>query len=267
MAKAILLRLVEGLNVGYDLHVEALGLGQSRKRQASRNARRAIEEMFGEDLLANHHPRTITRRLAQDADLILVMEEKLLNPKVLPPEKTFALKAYFGLPGHVQDPWPDRGDEASMSRYRNCCQELRTILESNPPPAHRGLEGREIPAITVAAGSLPLPAALRKFRVRSKPGHSGAFFTAVSPGARVRIDTNATAPDASACDCLRPFHSRRHRSSMEMARRGFGDSYAYCAKCGNAKKRTGPSTMRVLLAAASPLNQHSFAGSMRLAAA
>lgn len=133
MAKAILLKLVEGINIGYDLHVEALALGQSRKRQASHNARRVIEEMFGEDLLANHHPRTITRRLAEDADLILVMEEKLLNPKVLPPEKTFALKAYFGLPGHIQDPWPDRSDDASMSRYRNCCQELRTILKSNLP--------------------------------------------------------------------------------------------------------------------------------------
>jgi protein-tyrosine-phosphatase len=131
MAKAILLRLLENVDLRYNLHVEAMGLGQSSKRQASRCARRAIEEMFGEDLLANHYPRTITRRMAEDADLILVMEEKLLNPKVLPPEKTFALKAYFGLPGHIEDPWPDRDDDESMSRYRNCCRELRTILESN----------------------------------------------------------------------------------------------------------------------------------------
>jgi protein-tyrosine-phosphatase len=140
MAKAILLKLLEKADLNYELHVEARGLGQSSKRQASRCARRAIEEMFGEDLLANHRPRTITRRLAEDADLIFVMEEKLLNPKVLPPEKTFPLKHYFGLPGHVQDPWPDRDDDESMSRYRTCCQDLRAILESNLPRLIKDLE-------------------------------------------------------------------------------------------------------------------------------
>jgi protein-tyrosine-phosphatase len=135
MAKAILLKLVEDLDLGYHLRVEGMAGGQATKREASPCARRAIKEMFGEDLLANHQPRTITRRLAEDADLILVMEEKLLNPKVLPPEKTFALKAYFGLPGHIEDPWRwhQREDDDTMSRYRNCCQELRGILESNLP--------------------------------------------------------------------------------------------------------------------------------------
>jgi hypothetical protein len=125
------IQAASGRSAAIQLAREAMGLSQSSKRQASRCSRRAIEEMFGEDLLANHHPRTITRRMADDADLIPVMEENLLNPKVLPPEKTFALKAYFGLPGHIEDAWPDRDDDESMSRYRNCCRELKTILESN----------------------------------------------------------------------------------------------------------------------------------------
>lgn len=67
--------------------------------------------MFGKDLLANHRPQTIIRRLAEDGDLIFVMEEKLLNPKVLPPERHSRSNS-TSASRHVHDPWPDRPGES-----------------------------------------------------------------------------------------------------------------------------------------------------------
>jgi protein-tyrosine-phosphatase/nucleoside 2-deoxyribosyltransferase len=131
MARAITMRLAAEMPPGFPLQVKAVAIGPPTKHEASSGARRAIHEMFGEDLLANHCPTAIDAAVVRDADLILLMDHRLLNPKVFPLEKTFVLKPFFGLNGDVDDPWPDSGDDAAAKRYGDCCAELHQILRSN----------------------------------------------------------------------------------------------------------------------------------------
>jgi len=89
--------------------------------------------MFNEDLLLKHKPELLTSDLIKQADLILAMDKSLLlTPgKVLPSNKTFVLKEFFGTTGDVVDPWPDGKDVATLDRYRKCANELRGILSDN----------------------------------------------------------------------------------------------------------------------------------------
>jgi protein-tyrosine-phosphatase len=130
MAKAITLELLKQYPPDFDLQVKAFALGPPSKTETSWGARQAIEEMYGQDLLAGHRPTMISSGTAAEADLILVMDHRLLNPKVLPPEKTFVLKPFFGLEGDVDDPWPDTGDDAAAARYARCAAELKQLLET-----------------------------------------------------------------------------------------------------------------------------------------
>jgi protein-tyrosine-phosphatase len=129
MAKAITEKLLEERGSDLRVHVEAMAAGPPSKGEASFAAREAIRRAYGEDLLADHVPRQITPRVEQEADLILVMSERLLNPKSLAAEKTRVFKPFFGLEGYVEDPWPDGSDQAAFDRYTRCCAELQEILE------------------------------------------------------------------------------------------------------------------------------------------
>ncbi|HLL75290.1 MAG TPA: hypothetical protein VK421_08475 [Pyrinomonadaceae bacterium] len=129
MAKAITLKLLEQHPPGYRLRVEAVALHEPSKATASESARRAIREMYGEDLLADHRAAKLTPTLMEEADLILVMHRDML--KTLPSAKARVLKPFFGLEGNVADPWPDEADEAASRRYTGCAAELRTVLEPN----------------------------------------------------------------------------------------------------------------------------------------
>jgi protein-tyrosine-phosphatase len=129
MAKAITQKLLDEREPDLDVHVEAMAMGPPSKGEASFGAREAIRRTYGEDLLADHVPRQITARIEQEADLILVMSERLLNPKSAAAEKTDVFKPFFGREGDVEDPWPDGRDEAAVARYTACCSELKEILE------------------------------------------------------------------------------------------------------------------------------------------
>ena len=83
MAKAIMKQLLAMRRPGYHLRVEAMALNSPSLDQASGAARRAIQRAFGSDLLAEHRPTMITPELAEDADLVLVMDHHLLA-KTLP---------------------------------------------------------------------------------------------------------------------------------------------------------------------------------------
>jgi protein-tyrosine-phosphatase len=134
IAKTIATRVIEGRTLGPRIKVRAAGLGPLSSGQASYAARYVFREMYGDDLLKDHRPELLTPELVEQADLILVMDEKLLlTPgKTLPKEKTFLLKEFFGMHGDVIDPWPDGKDAATIQRYRKCAQELKSILETHP---------------------------------------------------------------------------------------------------------------------------------------
>lgn len=127
MAKVITLQLLQQQPPGYGLRVEAVALHELSAATASQAARRAIRDLYGEDLLADHRTAKLTRTLTEEADLILVMEHSML--KTLPPEKTRVLKPFFGLAGDITDPWPD--DETAASRYAACAAELSEVLGAN----------------------------------------------------------------------------------------------------------------------------------------
>jgi protein-tyrosine-phosphatase len=89
--------------------------------------------MYNEDLLAQHKPELLTRETLEQADLILVMDKRLLTTrgKTLPKEKTFLLKEFFGLKGDIRDPWPDGKDEKTLLRYSKRAKEIRGVIGKN----------------------------------------------------------------------------------------------------------------------------------------
>ncbi len=131
MAKAITERVLQGLSLPFKVRIEAMALGPLSKECASYAARNAIREIYGEDLLVRHTPKRVTREELDEADLVLVMDRSLLMSKILPPQKTYVFKEFFGLSGDVVDPWPDGKDQASLSRYRECAEEMKSIVEAN----------------------------------------------------------------------------------------------------------------------------------------
>lgn len=133
MAKAITTKLLENRKLRHPLHVRAMGMGPLTKPEASYAARFVIKKIYHDDLLANHKPELLTPEIVQQADLILVMDKKLmLTPgKSFPAEKTFIFKEFFGLKGDIPDPYPDGKDQVTLSRYRRCAEEIKSILEQN----------------------------------------------------------------------------------------------------------------------------------------
>jgi protein-tyrosine phosphatase len=133
MAKAITSKLLESRKLKHPIEIKAVGLGPIGKSEASYAARYVIKEMYNEDLLKDHKPELLTPELANEADLILAMDKSLLTSrgKTLPEGKTFLLKDFLGKSGDVTDPWPDGKDEATLSRYRRCAEDLRQLLTEN----------------------------------------------------------------------------------------------------------------------------------------
>jgi protein-tyrosine-phosphatase len=133
VAKAIASQLFQTRKLKHPIDIRAVGLGPVEESKASYAARYVIKEMYGEDLLMDHKPEMLTKKLAQRADLILVMDRSLLTTpgKTLPSEKTYLLKEFFGGNGDVTDPYPDGMNPETLARYRNCAEELRKLLTEN----------------------------------------------------------------------------------------------------------------------------------------
>jgi|SRR5215218_406241 len=131
MAKAVTQALLARQAPDARIRLETGALGTPSKESASNAARRAIQAMFGEDLLAAHRPSRLSGELIEDADLILVMTESMRRSSMLPPEKTQLLTRFFGADGEIADPWPDGEDEETTRRYVRCAEELRRAIEPN----------------------------------------------------------------------------------------------------------------------------------------
>jgi len=126
MAKAITLKALESNPPGYSLRIEAAAFFRPSAANASPEARQAIQEMYGEDLLSNHVASQLTKAKIDEADLILVMDGSMLQKDIFPARKTYLLKKFFGQEGNIADPY-----RRGIDRYRECAAELRAIIEPN----------------------------------------------------------------------------------------------------------------------------------------
>lgn len=139
MAKAILERIIDRDPPPFPLRIEARAL-RPHGYCASKAARKVVESVYEEDLLADHRPRQLATRHIDEADLILVMNDYLL--KGLPEGKTFVINKFFGLPGNIADPWPDLDNAETLQRYATCLGELRQILDEGYPTLYSWLASR-----------------------------------------------------------------------------------------------------------------------------
>ncbi|MCK7580077.1 MAG: hypothetical protein MZV65_33340 [Chromatiales bacterium] len=122
-------RALEGRTLDFRLRVESVAHAYGSSNEASRGARRAVFEQYGGDLLESHRVLKQNPGILEDADLILVMEEKLKEG--LPPAKTMTFNKFFGASGDVPNPWPDDDDDAARARYRECMVYLRRQIEEH----------------------------------------------------------------------------------------------------------------------------------------
>lgn len=125
MAKVILEQLLQGRQLPYRLRVESIAHKFGSTGRASKGARRAVEELFGRDLLKAHRVTHQNPGLLADADLILPMDADCA--KNLPPDKTILFNRFFGRDGEVPNPWPDKTPDAH-DKYKHCIQHLHSTL-------------------------------------------------------------------------------------------------------------------------------------------
>lgn len=129
MAKVATEQAFAARALGFRLRVESVAYSFGGTNEASRGARRAVYEQYGRDLLQSHRVLRKNPGIFEDADLVLVMEEKLKDG--MPAEKTFIFNEFFGADGDVPNPWPDDENEAAQQRYRECMVYLKKQIEDN----------------------------------------------------------------------------------------------------------------------------------------
>lgn len=129
MSKIVANRAFAGRSLPFRIRFESMAAQFGNAVHASNNARHAIREAFGEDLLESHRVMKRNDGIIEDADLILVMEESLMPG--LPAEKTQLITEFFGNHGKVQNPWPDEEGGGARERYWNCLTQLRSLIEPN----------------------------------------------------------------------------------------------------------------------------------------
>src|SRR5690349_15619756 len=128
MAKIIVEQLLEGRGLPYRLRVMSIAHSFGGTDRASKGARRAVEELFGRDLLESHRVTHQNPGLLLDADLILPMDTNCA--KNLPPNKTVLFNRFFGRDGDVPNPWPDDETAEARKRSRQCIQHLHSTLSA-----------------------------------------------------------------------------------------------------------------------------------------
>lgn len=123
MAKVIFEQILRQQGLNHKIFVDSAGIAvQPGDASANKKAQRAIELLYGVDLLVNHRPRPIDSVALSDFDLILTMNE---TQKVgLPEKKTYTLKEYAGLSGKIVD--PIGGD---LDTYIRCRDEIKNCAD------------------------------------------------------------------------------------------------------------------------------------------
>ena len=126
MAKVILADKLKKANKLEAFMIDSAAYDYPTYQGASTNARKAIKQLFGEDLLVSHMTKKLTPDLVEGADLILVMVAGM--KKGLPQEKTWTLKEYAGGTGDVVDPF-----DGNIDTYVACAKEISSLLEKVLP--------------------------------------------------------------------------------------------------------------------------------------
>ena len=131
MAKAITKKIIKKYKLNFKLRVESFAQDTPSLAFASNGARQSILSLFDEDLLSDHRPMRLTDSIKEEADLILVMENKLLEDVIGPTtcKKTQIFKKFFGLKGDIIDPWDPNEGKTEAQRYDECAKELKEVLE------------------------------------------------------------------------------------------------------------------------------------------
>lgn len=133
MAKVVLKRALRGRILPFKLRVESVARMYGSTMGASNGARKAVIDVYGEDLLKDHYVTRICGGYLNDADLILPMERQLMAG--LPEDhvsKFHLFNDFFkGVPVDLPNPWPDDGSEAAADRYRKCMEDIRASVEPN----------------------------------------------------------------------------------------------------------------------------------------
>ena len=126
VAKVILERLLESAGKADGCVVDSAGCFGDAGAGVSLNARKAIRELYGEDLLRSHEAKVLTQDLIQQAKLILVMEKGM--KRGFPAGKTFTLREYVGEAGDIPDPLG-----GSLADYIPVAVEMKRLLTSMVP--------------------------------------------------------------------------------------------------------------------------------------
>ena len=126
MAKVILEEKLKNTGKIDEFLIDSSAYGYPTLQGASPNARQAIKQLFGEDLLASHKAKKMMPDLAEQADLILVMDVGMKEG--LTQNKTWTLKEYAGETGDVADPFG-----GSLDIYLKCAKEISSLLEKVLP--------------------------------------------------------------------------------------------------------------------------------------
>ncbi len=95
-------------------------------REAHPFARRAVQELCGSDMLADHSARSWSAEQVGRATLILVAEAWMLTD--FPSGKVMTFKEFGGEKGDVEDPYG--GDYAE---FMTCAKEIQRLLEVGVP--------------------------------------------------------------------------------------------------------------------------------------
>jgi protein-tyrosine-phosphatase len=92
-------------------------------REAHPFARRAVEELCGSDILANHVARRWTREMVDRASIVVVAEQWMCSD--FPAGKVMTMRALADETGDVPDPYG--GDYWA---YVNCARDLNHLISS-----------------------------------------------------------------------------------------------------------------------------------------
>ena len=122
MAKVILEQMLKEQGLENEILVDSAAKGSSTHSTATENAREAIKQLYGKDLLANHRSKSINNVNLSGFQLILTMEKGHKNS--LPKDKTYTLKEYAGLSGNISDPY-----NKSLQVYRERRDEVKNCLQ------------------------------------------------------------------------------------------------------------------------------------------
>ncbi len=126
MAKVILEEKLKKAGKIDEFIIDSASYDYPTYQGASINAREAIKQLFGEDLLVSHKAKKLTPDLAEQADLILVMGKRMKTG--LPRDKTWSLQEYAGGTGDVVDPFG-----GTLDTYVTCAKEISNLLEKVLP--------------------------------------------------------------------------------------------------------------------------------------